>query len=68
MREDSPCRFCVDDRYTACWDSCKKFKEWKDRDQAQKKQLKEVSNRFAIIGSEARDKIRYSYNQRPNQG
>ena len=67
MREDSPCRGC-EDRHTACHDSCEKYKEWKERDQAQKKQLKEASNRFAIIGSEARNKIRYSYNQRPNQG
>lgn len=67
MREYSPCKGCAD-RHPACHDSCERYKEWKERDQAQKKQLKEASNRFSIIGSEARDKIRYSYNQRPNKG
>ena len=63
----SPCKDCPD-RHTACHGHCEKYKEWKDLDQAQKKHLKETSNRFAIVGSEARDKIRHSYPGRTTNG
>lgn len=63
----SPCKDCQD-RHTACHGHCEKYKDWKDLDQAQKKHLKETSNRWAILGSEARDKIRYSYHRGPTNG
>lgn len=74
MSKPSPCYNCPE-RFLACSDRCPKdargeygYKAWREYEEAEKKYLKDTSNRFAIIGSEARDKIRYSYNQRPNQG
>lgn len=34
IRDETPCKYCTDERHTACHDTCKKFKLWteeKDR-------------------------------------
>lgn len=70
----SPCYNCPE-RFLACSDRCPKdargefgHKAWKEYKDAEKKHLKETSNRWAILGSEARDKIRYSYHRGPTNG
>lgn len=35
IREKSPCAYCPDDeKYTACHDTCPKFKEWSEKRKA----------------------------------
>lgn len=70
----SPCNGCPE-RFIACSDHCPKdargefgYKAWREYKDAEKKHLKEAGNRFAIVGSEARDKIRYSYTKGPTKG
>lgn len=52
VKQLSPCTKCTD-RHLACWDSCPKYKEWKDffdtdkrkycEDKYQRKELQEVA-------------------------
>ena len=64
MIDNCPCKDCTE-RFTACSDRCPKgargeygHKAWKERCHAQQEHLKEMSHRFAIPRSEARDKRR----------
>lgn len=74
MSKHSPCHNCPE-RFLACSDRCPKdargeygYKAWREHEEAEKKHLKDTGNRWAILGSEARDKIRYSYSKGPTKG
>jgi hypothetical protein len=67
MMEHSPCKDCPD-RHTACHDSCDKYKEWKERYQAQQQHLKDNKYRMLVPMSEAREKMRTHYTKHPMPG
>ena len=60
MREDPPCKGCTD-RHPACHGKCEAYKEWLDRHHAQQKHLEDHRYRLEILGSDARDKVRWRY-------
>lgn len=64
MREDPPCRFCTD-KYTACHDHCDKYKEWKERYQAQQKHFEDNKYRLNVPMTHAREKINDHYLKHP---
>lgn len=46
IREKAPCAYCsADEKYIACHDTCKKFKEWRAKLEAVK-QAREAYNRL----------------------
>lgn len=60
MKEMSPCKDCTE-KYTACHDTCDKYKEWRDRYHAQQKYLEESKFRMNIPISESREKMQRRY-------
>ena len=69
MSKLSPCYNCSE-RFLACSDRCPKdargeygYKAWREYEEAKKKYLKDTNNRWAIVGSEARDKIRHFHSR-----
>lgn len=64
MNENSPCKGCTE-KYEACHDHCDKYKEWKERYQAQQKYLRDNRYRMSIPMSHAREKTRDHYIKHP---
>lgn len=69
-----PCHNCPE-RFTACSDRCPKdargefgHKAWTKQRQEQLQYLKDIKNRWSIVSSAARDKIRYAYTKAPRKG
>ena len=63
MNELSPCKDCAD-RHEACHGSCEKYKEWRDRYQAQQKHLEEQKWRWCQPWTNSSEKMFRSYLKR----
>jgi hypothetical protein len=67
MNENAPCLNCPE-KYPGCHDHCDKYKEWKERYQAQQKHLADNKYRMCIPRSHARDSIQDHYIKHPVKG
>ena len=48
IREDSPCKFCTDERHTACQDTCKRLRKWLDEVARVKKNREDYLRRLGV--------------------